>query len=210
METALAPTPATLASATSIDDPVIDPALHDNPAYTEPHTAIAQEDLDAATAEIINASIRTAAQAHAAAEAAEAVVAEAVAEAEADLATPQADSTDADAASASKDKSFYPYVRPQRDESTPYPLLETYESKADFEVWLAEESSWCHYVQRRVTNPEKRAEERARARDKAFDKKLASKLPASHISIADCQVWSRRKRRVCHPSRSGSGCGPRL
>jgi hypothetical protein len=87
METALAPTPATLASATSIDDPVIDPALHDNPAYTEPHTAIAQEDLDAATAEIINASIRTAAQAHAAAEAAEAVVAEAVAEAEADLAT---------------------------------------------------------------------------------------------------------------------------
>lgn len=174
----------TLASATAHDLSNLDPSLHDtDPSY------LAQEDIDAATAEIINASIRTAAQAHAAAEAAEAVVAEAEAITEADQhpyttdqleyrpedegITEQSNTSLLPITSSSATKSLYPFIRPQRDDTTPLPLEQVFASKAEFDVWLAEESSWCHYVQRRVTNPEKRAEERAKARDRAYGKKLA-------------------------------------
>lgn len=166
-------TTATLHSATTTlqDDSAIDPTLH-NPDFLDP--ALAQEEIDATTAEIINASIRTAAQAHAAAEAAEAVVAQAVAEAGIDdQPTSVQGQGGLPATLSSKTKSLYPFIRPQRDENTECPIEQVFPNKEEFEVWLATESAWCHYVQRRVTNPEKRAEERARARDKINEKKMA-------------------------------------
>ncbi|KAI9633924.1 uncharacterized protein MKK02DRAFT_38596 [Dioszegia hungarica] len=176
-------------------------AAHNHQAFLDP--ALAQEDIDAATAEIINASIRNAAQAHAAAaaeaeaeaQAAEAVVAEAVAEAALNSDSvidpslldpePEGDAEQLDEAAKPvagpstlppQPNLHYPLVRPQRDDNTPYPEEHVFPTKAEFDVWMAAESSWCHYVQRRITNPEKRADERAKARDRAHERKLAGEV----------------------------------
>lgn len=69
-----------------------------------------------------------------------------------------------------------PFIRPQRGEDTPHPEQFVFKGRDDFEEWLSGESSWCHYVQRRVTNPEKRAEERLKARMRAHERSLAGKL----------------------------------
>lgn len=66
-----------------------------------------------------------------------------------------------------------PFIRPNRDEHTPYPEHLVFPARERFEIWLSGESSWCHYVQRRTTTPEKRAEERMRARLKAHERALA-------------------------------------
>ena len=68
-----------------------------------------------------------------------------------------------------------PFIRPQRGDDTPHPEQLLFKARGDFEEWLGGESSWCHYVQRRVTNPEKRAEERLKARLRAHDRILAGK-----------------------------------
>ena len=66
-----------------------------------------------------------------------------------------------------------PFSRPDRDENTPHPQHLVFTNRAEFEAWLEGESSWCHYVQRRTTTPEKRADERLRARIKAYERTLA-------------------------------------
>jgi hypothetical protein len=66
-----------------------------------------------------------------------------------------------------------PFVKPQRGDGTPHPEPLLFTSRPEFENWLAGESSWCHYVQRRVTNPEKRADERLKARMRAHERSLA-------------------------------------
>lgn len=66
-----------------------------------------------------------------------------------------------------------PFIKPQRGEGTPHPEQLLFTSRTEFETWLAGESSWCHYVQRRVTNPEKRADERLKARMRAHERSLA-------------------------------------
>ena len=76
-----------------------------------------------------------------------------------------------------------PFSKPNRNERTPYPEHLLFPARAKFEIWLSGESSWCHYVQRRTTTPEKRAEERMRARLKAHERALAGKfciLPLSY------------------------------
>jgi len=72
-----------------------------------------------------------------------------------------------------------PFSKPNRGENTPYPEHLEFINRADFEVWLSGESSWCHYVQRRTTTPEKRAEERMRARLKAHERALAGQFSLS-------------------------------
>jgi hypothetical protein len=72
-----------------------------------------------------------------------------------------------------------PFIRPQRGDDTPHPEQFLFKGRDDFEEWLSGESSWCHYVQRRVTNPEKRAEERLKARMRAHERALAGKLDYS-------------------------------
>ena len=69
-----------------------------------------------------------------------------------------------------------PFIRPQRGDDTPHPEQFLFKGRDDFEEWLSGESSWCHYVQRRVTNPEKRAEERLKARMRAHERTLAGML----------------------------------
>lgn len=61
---------------------------------------------------------------------------------------------------------------PERNEDTPHPESLEFRFRVEFEAWLKTESHWCHYVQRRITNPEKRAEERLRARIKAHEATL--------------------------------------
>ena len=67
-----------------------------------------------------------------------------------------------------------PYSKPDRDDHTPNPEHITFSARYLFNVWLEGESSWCHFVQRRTTTPEKRAEERMKARIKAHEKMIMS------------------------------------
>jgi hypothetical protein len=79
-----------------------------------------------------------------------------------------------------------PFIKPQRGEDTPHPEQLVFQARDDFEGWLNGESSWCHYVQRRVTNPEKRADERLKARLKAHQRTLSGKL----LTLVSVQDWS--------------------
>lgn len=63
-----------------------------------------------------------------------------------------------------------PFSRPERNENTAHPLYYQFESREEFDAWLRGESSWCHFVQRRSTTPEKRAEERLKAREKLHER----------------------------------------
>lgn len=69
-----------------------------------------------------------------------------------------------------------PFIKPQRDAASPHPEQILFATRGAFEEWLKGESSWCHYVQRRVTNPEKRADERLKSRIRAHERALAGKL----------------------------------
>lgn len=69
-----------------------------------------------------------------------------------------------------------PFIKPQRTAESPHPEQLLFGTRNAFEDWLKGESSWCHYVQRRVTNPEKRAEERLKSRIRAHERTLAGKL----------------------------------
>jgi hypothetical protein len=64
-------------------------------------------------------------------------------------------------------------------------------NRAEFDVWFEGESSWCHFVQRRTTTPEKRAEERLRARIKAHERMLATMSPEE---AATAPPLKRRRR----------------
>ena len=66
------------------------------------------------------------------------------------------------------------YGRPIRDHLTPHPEEMEFATRSEFETWLEGELAWCHYIQRRITNPQKRAEERARARDREWANTYAS------------------------------------
>jgi hypothetical protein len=66
-----------------------------------------------------------------------------------------------------------PFSRPERDDDSLHPEHIHFPTKAEFESWFAGEDSWCHFVQRRVTTPEKRSEERAKARIRAHERALA-------------------------------------
>lgn len=84
-----------------------------------------------------------------------------------------------------------PFSRPQRGDTTPHPELLVFANRAEFDVWFEGESSWCHFVQRRTTTPEKRAEERLRARIKAHENMLASMSPEE---AATAPPLKRRRR----------------
>lgn len=89
---------------------------------------------------------------------------------------------------------FAPFSRPIRTEGqTPHPEMLAFTNRAEFDVWFEGESSWCHFVQRRTTTPQKRAEERLRARVKAHEKMLAS-LPPSEAATAPPLKRRRRNR----------------
>lgn len=75
--------------------------------------------------------------------------------------------------------SLAPFIKPERSEDTPHPEQIYFANRDDFEEWLKGESSWCHYVQRRVTNPEKRAEERLKARVRAHERAVEGELTLS-------------------------------
>lgn len=75
-----------------------------------------------------------------------------------------------------------PFIKPQRGEGSPHPEQLVFRARDDFEEWLNGESSWCHYVQRRITNPEKRADERLKARIKAHERNLSSKLSINSVA----------------------------
>ncbi|CAK9785989.1 hypothetical protein CC85DRAFT_285681 [Cutaneotrichosporon oleaginosum] len=84
-----------------------------------------------------------------------------------------------------------PFSRPHRDDSTAHPELLSFTNRAEFDVWFEGESSWCHFVQRRTTTPEKRAEERLRARIKAHERMLATMSPEE---AASAPPLKRRRR----------------
>lgn len=84
-----------------------------------------------------------------------------------------------------------PFSRPTRDDNTPHPELLAFSNRAEFDVWFEGESSWCHFVQRRTTTPEKRAEERLRARIKAHERLLATMTPEE---AASAPPLKRRRR----------------
>jgi hypothetical protein len=68
-----------------------------------------------------------------------------------------------------------PHSRSVRDVNThAHPEWLVFPDRAAFEGWFAGESSWCHYVQRRTTTPQKRAEERIKGRIKAYEQSLQS------------------------------------
>lgn len=69
-----------------------------------------------------------------------------------------------------------PFIKPQRTDDSPHPEQILFHTRPDFETWLKGESSWCHYVQRRITNPDKRAEERLKARIRAHERAVAGEF----------------------------------
>ena len=66
-----------------------------------------------------------------------------------------------------------PFSKANRQDDDPHPEHMQFVTKSDFDIWFAGETSWCHFVQRRTTTPEKRAQERMRARRAAHEKALA-------------------------------------
>lgn len=76
-----------------------------------------------------------------------------------------------------------PYSREVRDDDTPLPQHLTFQTRTMFDEWLEAECSWCHFVQRRTTTPEKRAEERVKGRIKAHEKLLLGKSWTFPVSM---------------------------
>jgi hypothetical protein len=95
-----------------------------------------------------------------------------------------------------------PFVKPQRGDDTPHPEQLLFRSRGEFDEWLGGESSWCHYVQRRVTNPEKRAEERLKARLKAHERTLAGKSTKNLIFAGADPSYDARGSSCCPASQA--------
>ncbi|WWC64684.1 uncharacterized protein I303_107295 [Kwoniella dejecticola CBS 10117] len=88
-----------------------------------------------------------------------------------------------------------PFSRPSRTvEDTPLPLFLTFGSRPDFLRWLDAESSWCHFVQRRTTTPDKRSAERLQARIRAHERSLNAMT--SEEREAATPLKTRRRKRV--------------
>lgn len=86
-----------------------------------------------------------------------------------------------------------PLTRPNRDDQTPHPEILDFQCRADFEQWFQGESSWCHFVQRRTTTPEKRAKERLRARIKAHEKMLSTMTPEQQATAPPLKRRHRKR-----------------
>ena len=172
--------PTVSITGANVDDGFpLDPALTQatEPLFDQEFEDI-QQDLDEATASAITATLAEAhaqeaeEQARAEAEAAAAVAAAAAANEDDDLKDDE-DVVHGGGAVSQPTVHSAPFNRPKRGQDTPCPELYVFANKAEFNVWLEGESSWCHYVQRRNTNPDKRAEERLRARQKAHAARIA-------------------------------------
>ncbi|WRT70328.1 uncharacterized protein IL334_007326 [Kwoniella shivajii] len=86
-----------------------------------------------------------------------------------------------------------PFSKPIRDESTPLPLYLLFDSKANFIRWLDAESSWCHFVQRRTTTPDKRSAERLQARIRAHNRSLEAMNPEERSTAAPLKTRQRKR-----------------
>ncbi|KAK8853123.1 hypothetical protein IAR55_003824 [Kwoniella newhampshirensis] len=87
-----------------------------------------------------------------------------------------------------------PFSKPERGDDSPFPQNYLFDSRAQFEKWLAGESSWCHFVQRRTTTPDKRSAERLQARIRAHNRALEAMTPEERASAAPFKT--RRRNRV--------------
>ncbi|WWC71920.1 uncharacterized protein I206_105879 [Kwoniella pini CBS 10737] len=88
-----------------------------------------------------------------------------------------------------------PFSRPSRSiEDTPLPLYLHFGSKNHFLRWLDAESSWCHFVQRRTTTPDKRSAERLQARMRAHQRSLNAMTPEEREAATPLKT--RRRKRV--------------
>ncbi|OCF38142.1 hypothetical protein I316_00366 [Kwoniella heveanensis BCC8398] len=88
-----------------------------------------------------------------------------------------------------------PFNKPHRDEATtPHPEYYLFASREKFRQWLEAESSWCHYVQRRTTTPDKRSAERFQARLRAYNRQLESMTPEERAAAHPLKT--RRRNRV--------------
>ncbi|WVF73016.1 hypothetical protein IAT40_007834 [Kwoniella sp. CBS 6097] len=88
-----------------------------------------------------------------------------------------------------------PFNKPARNESTtPYPEYYIFASREKFTQWLEAESSWCHYVQRRTTTPDKRSAERFQARIRAHNRQLEAMTPEERAAAPPLKT--RRRNRV--------------
>ncbi|TYJ57082.1 hypothetical protein B9479_002183 [Cryptococcus floricola] len=66
-----------------------------------------------------------------------------------------------------------PFSKPERSqEDTPQPAYYVFDNRQAFNAWLDGEGSWCHFVQRRSTTPDKRSQERLQTRMAKHNKKL--------------------------------------
>jgi hypothetical protein len=89
-----------------------------------------------------------------------------------------------------------PFDKPNRIEgTTPCPEHFHFSSRAEFDLWFAGETSWCHFVQRRSTTPDTRAEERMKMRIRAYERALAGELKThrcNHMDLADAYSYAAR------------------
>ncbi|WVQ73045.1 hypothetical protein IAR50_002608 [Cryptococcus sp. DSM 104548] len=66
-----------------------------------------------------------------------------------------------------------PFSKPERtEENMPQPVYYVFDNRQSFNAWLDGEGSWCHFVQRRSTTPDKRSQERLQTRIAKHNKKL--------------------------------------
>ncbi|WVQ84339.1 hypothetical protein IAT38_006491 [Cryptococcus sp. DSM 104549] len=87
-----------------------------------------------------------------------------------------------------------PFARPDRTDATPNPVHYVFTGRAEFDEWLEGENSWCHFVQRRTTTPDKRSAERLQARIRAYNKTLEAMTPEERALAAPLKT--RRRNRV--------------
>ncbi|WWD19538.1 hypothetical protein CI109_103999 [Kwoniella shandongensis] len=87
-----------------------------------------------------------------------------------------------------------PFSKPERGIDTPFPEHYLFQSRTQFEKWLEGESSWCHFVQRRTTTPDKRSAERLQARIRAYQRSLEAMTPEEKALTAPLKT--RRRNRV--------------
>ncbi|WVW86052.1 hypothetical protein I302_108090 [Kwoniella bestiolae CBS 10118] len=88
-----------------------------------------------------------------------------------------------------------PFSKPDRQAgTTPLPLYLLFQDKTQFLRWLDAESSWCHFVQRRTTTPDKRSAERLQSRIRAHNRSLEAMTPEERAAAAPLKT--RRRKRV--------------
>ncbi|OCF61215.1 hypothetical protein L486_00861 [Kwoniella mangroviensis CBS 10435] len=88
-----------------------------------------------------------------------------------------------------------PFSKPDRQiGSTPLPLYLQFPNKGQFLRWLDAENSWCHFVQRRTTTPDKRSAERLQSRIRAHNKSMEAMTPEERAAAPPLKT--RRRKRV--------------